>query len=182
MSFLYIKALHIIFVTTWFAGLFYIVRLFIYQTEASERPDPERSILVKEYKRNTKRLWFAITWPSAILTLIFGTWVLMHVPAYLKEGFMHIKLTFVFMLYIYHLICHRIYKQLQNDTYKYTSQKLRIWNEVATILLVGIVFIIVLKNAMSMLWGLVGLVAFTVILMMAIKIYKNIREGNGKQK
>ena len=179
MSFLYVKALHIIFVVTWFAGLFYIVRLFIYQTEAAEREEPERSILVKEYKRNSKRLWFGITWPSAILTLVFGTWVISHVPAYLSESFMHIKLTFVFLLYIYHILCHKIYSQLQQEVYKYSSQKLRVWNEVATILLVGIVFIIVLKNAMSMVWGLLGLVVFTVVLMLAIKIYKKIRERNG---
>lgn len=177
MPFLYLKALHIIFVVTWFSGLFYIVRLFIYQTEAHERPEPERSILIKEYKRNSKRLWFGITWPSAILTLILGTLVLLQVPSYLSQGFMHIKLTFVFCLYVYHFICHRIYKQLQNDVYRYRSQQLRIWNEVATILLVGIVFIIVLKSAMSMVWGLVGLVAFTALLMLAIKVYKKIRES-----
>lgn len=177
MSFLYLKALHIIFVVTWFAGLFYIVRLFIYQTEASERQEPDRSILVKEYKRNSMRLWMGITWPSAILTLIFGTWVLLKVPAYLSQGFMHIKLGFVLLLYIYHFICQRIYTQLQRDVYKYSSQQLRVWNEVATILLVGIVFIIVLKSAMSMLWGLIGLVIFTVLLMLAIRIYKRIRES-----
>lgn len=177
MSFLYLKALHIIFVVTWFAGLFYVVRLFIYQVEANERPEPDRSILVKEYKRNTKRLWFGITWPSAILTLIFGTWILVEIPSYLSQGFMHIKLTFVFLLYIYQFLCHRIYKQLQNDQYKYRSQQLRIWNEVATILLVGIVFIIVLRSAMSMVWGLVGLLIFTAVLMLAIKVYKKIRES-----
>ncbi|ELR68303.1 Protoporphyrinogen IX oxidase [Fulvivirga imtechensis AK7] len=177
MAFLYLKALHIIFIVTWFAGLFYIVRLFIYQTEASERSEPDRSILIKEYKRNSKRLWFGITWPSAILTFIFGIWVLLQVPSYLSQGFMHIKLTFVFFLYIYHFACHRIYNQLQQDNYKYKSQLLRIWNEVATVLLVGIVFIIVLKNALSMVWGLAGLIIFTVLLMLAIRIYKKIRES-----
>lgn len=177
MAFLYLKALHIIFIVTWFAGLFYIVRLFIYQTEANGQPEPDRSILTKEYKRNSKRLWFGITWPSAILTLIFGTWVLTQVPSYLSQGFMHIKLTFVGFLYIYHFVCHRIYKQLQQDIYRYKSQQLRVWNEVATILLVGIVFIIVLKNTMSMVWGLLGLIIFTVVLMLAIRIYKKIRES-----
>ncbi|MEL7005125.1 MAG: CopD family protein, partial [Bacteroidota bacterium] len=72
MTFLYLKALHIIFVVTWFAGLFYIIRIFIYQTEANEREEPARSVLLEEYKRNASRLWFGIAWPSAILTLILG--------------------------------------------------------------------------------------------------------------
>ncbi|UII21749.1 CopD family protein [Fulvivirga ligni] len=173
---LYVKALHVIFIVTWFAGLFYIVRLFIYQVEANEKPEPDKSILVKEYKRNSKRLWFGITWPSAILTLIFGSWVLSYVPSYLSQGFMHIKLALVFLLYVYHFICHNIYKSLQKDVYKYSSQQLRVWNEVATILLVGIVFIIILKSALSMMWGLAGLIGFTALLMIAIKLYKKIRE------
>ncbi|MEP2771312.1 MAG: CopD family protein [Fulvivirga sp.] len=176
MTFLYLKALHIIFVVTWFAGLFYIVRLFIYQVEANEKSEPERSILLKEYKRNSKRLWFGITWPSAIITLIMGTLLLVNSPHYLQMGFMHIKLLLVFLLYLYHFSCHMIFRQLQKDEYRYTSQKLRIWNEIATIFLVAIVFIIVLKSALSMIWGLVGLILFTIILMLAIRIYKRIRE------
>lgn len=180
MAFMYLKALHIIFVVTWFAGLFYIIRIFIYQTEANEREEPARSVLLEEYKRNAMRLWLGITWPSAILTLIFGTLVLMQVPVYLKEGFMHVKLFLVLLLYIYHFICHRIYKQLQNGIFKYSSQKLRIWNEVATLFLVGIVFVIVLKSALSMIWGVLGLVLFAILLMLAIRIYKKIREKNEK--
>lgn len=177
MSYLYLKALHLIFIVTWFAGLFYIVRIFIYQTEANEKNEPVRSILIKEYQNTGKRLWLGITWPSAILTLIFGSLLLfVHRPGYLSEGFMHIKLTLVLLLYVYQFICHSIYKNLQNGIYKYTSMQLRIWNEVATILLVGIVFIIVLKNTLSLVWGIVGLVLFSVLIMMAVKLYKKIRE------
>ena len=74
MDFSYLKALHIIFVVTWFAGLFYIVRLFIYHSEAESKPEPERSILQKQYKLMEKRLWYGITWPSMILTITFGSW------------------------------------------------------------------------------------------------------------
>ena len=72
----YALALHIIFVVTWFAGLFYIVRLFIYHTEAEQKAEPEKSILQTQYKLMEKRLWYGITWPSMILTLIFGPWVM----------------------------------------------------------------------------------------------------------
>lgn len=176
MTAAYLKALHLIFIVTWFAGLFYMVRIFIYQTEAAEKPEPDRSILIKEYKRNGKLLWLGITWPSAILTLIFGTSLLMQYPGYLSQGFMHIKLTMVFLLYLYQFSCQYIYKLTQRDVYKYKSMQLRIWNEVATILLVGIVFIIVLKSALSLVWGIIGLVLFSVILMMAIRLYKKLRE------
>lgn len=178
MAFLYLKALHIIFIVTWFAGLFYIIRIFIYQVEANAKNEPDRSILVEEYKRNAKRLWLGITWPSAILTIILGTAMLWTVPNFLAQSYMHVKLGMVLLLYVYHFVCHRIYRQLQDDQYRYSSQKLRVWNEVATIFLVGIVFIIVLKSALSMLWGFIGLALFTLILLIAIRTYKKIREKN----
>lgn len=174
MAFFYIKALHIIFVVSWFAGLFYIVRLFIYQTEANLKPEPEKSILTTQLKMMAKRLWYIISWPSAILTLIFGL-SLLHFYAPDIPLFLWIKLGFVLALYVYFIICHKIFRQLQNDVYKYSSQTLRIWNEVATILLVSIVFLIVLKNALSMVYGLIGLVLFAVVLMLAIRLYKKLR-------
>lgn len=176
--FLYIKALHIIFIVTWFAGLFYVVRIFIYLTESFQRPEEEKKVLVPEYKRNMKRLWLGITWPSAILTLLFGVWTLTFVPEYLQFGFMHIKLALVLFLYLYHFYCHSLYRNLLNDRIKLTSLQLRYFNEVATIFLVAIVFIIVLKNAISMLWGLIGLLTFTLFLVVAIKIYKRYRDAN----
>lgn len=172
----YLKALHIIFVVTWFAGLFYTVRLFIYHVEASAKEDPERSILTKQFKLMSKRLWFGITWPSAILTGVFAIWMLTMNTGLLKMGWMHIKLTFVFLLYVYHIICHRMLVNLQNDRIKYTSTGLRIWNEVATIILVSVVFLIVLRNALNWLWGLLGLVAFSIALMLAIRIYRKLRQ------
>ena len=177
-SFLYIKALHIIFIVTWFAGLFYVVRIFIYLTEAFQRPPEEKRVLIPEYRRNMRRLWFGITWPSAILTLIFGTWTLLLVPEYLKMGFMHVKLTLVLLLYVYHFYCHSIYRKLLQDDVKFTSQQLRFFNEIATIFLVAIVFVIVLKSAISMLWGLLGLVVFTILLVVAIKLYKKYRDAD----
>ncbi len=171
--YLYIKAIHIIFIVTWFAGLFYIPRLFIYNTEASEKTEPEKSILHKQFLLMTKRLWLGITWPSAILTLIFGVWIavlLGGVPQWLW-----IKLAFVLVLYIYHFTLHIIYAQQQKAIFRYTSQQLRIWNEIATILLVAIVMIVTVKQSISLVWGIVGLILFILILLAAIRIYKIIR-------
>lgn len=175
MSFEYVKALHIIFVVTWFAGLFYIVRLFIYQTEAMERPEAERKILKPQLDLMASRLWYIITWPSAVLTLIFGTWVLSYRMGFLEQGFMHAKLAFVVLLYAYHLCCHKLFKEIQVGRTRWTSTQLRIWNEASTLLLFAIVFLIVLKNTMSMVWGLVGLIGLGVSLMIAIRLYKKYR-------
>jgi putative membrane protein len=175
MTFLYLKAVHIIFIVTWFAGLFYMPRLMIYITEAHEKQEPEKSILLKQFKMMSSRLWFGITWPSAVITLVMGTSILVHQPEWLKMGFMHIKLTLVFFLYLYHLSLHYIFNLLKKDIVKYTSQKLRLWNEVATLFLISIVFIIVLKSALSMIWGIVGLLIVTLSILAGIKIYKKYR-------
>ena len=178
MAFEYIKALHIIFVVTWFAGLFYVVRLFIYQTEALERPEAERAILKPQLDLMTRRLWTIITWPSAILTLILGIAILFYRPGYLQMPFMHAKLGFVFLLYAYQLGCQRIYRSLQRGQPVWDSMRLRLWNEVATLLLFAIVFLIVLKNLVDMFWGMLGLVSLAVLLMLATKWYKKRRERN----
>lgn len=174
--YLYIKSLHIIFVVTWFAGLFYIVRLFIYQTEALQKAEPEKTILHNQLSKMSKLLWKVITWPSAIITLILATSLLLLQPSWLQQPFMHIKLTFVFLLYLYHFSCHYIYKKLQKGEIKYSSTQLRIWNEVATLFLVAVVFLIVLKNELDWIWGTIGFIGFGVLLMVAIKIYKALRE------
>jgi putative membrane protein len=176
--YLYIKALHIIFIVTWFAGMFYMPRLFIYNTEAAGKSQPEKEILQMQFGVMMKRLWFGITWPSAIATLILGLWVwylLGRLPQWLM-----IKLCFVAGLYVYHFTLNVIYRQQMRGVFKYSSQQLRIWNEVATIFLVAIVMLAVVKQNISVVWGIVGLIAFVILLMSAIRIYKLIRSRNGQ--
>lgn len=181
---LYVRALHIIFMVTWFAGLFYIVRLFIYHTEAEEEygksdqttaDQTKRNVLVNQYKLMQKRLWYGITWPGGILTTIFGFWLLIKMDLW-SATYMHVKFTFIFLLILYHLSCQYIYSLLRRDKVKYTANALRVWNEVATLFLVAIVFVVVLKNALNWIYGVLGLVAFAVLLMTAIKLYKKMRE------
>ena len=178
---LYLKALHIIFVVTWFAGLFYIPRLFIYNTEASIENENEKNVLRKYFTTMLKRLWYGITWPSAILTLIFGIWVLIDTGYYLiifqEAGrWLLIKLIFVILLYAYHWFLQIIVNQEVKGIFKYTSQQLRILNEVATVFLISIVMLATVKISISFVWGLVGLIVLIIVLMAAIKIYKHIRE------
>jgi protoporphyrinogen IX oxidase len=176
----YLKSLHIIFIVTWFAGMFYIVRLYIYNAEANLKQEPERSILQKQFSIMIKRLWFGITWPSAVLTLILGTWVMLQGQwdklLFDDAGrWLLVKLCFVVLLYVYHFTLHGIYKQQSLQIFRYSSQQLRLWNEVATIFLVAIVMLATVKQAMSWAWGLAGLIAFIIVLMSAIKIYKQLR-------
>lgn len=180
MAFLYLKALHIIFIVTWFAGMFYIVRLFIYATEANAKAEPEKSILQQQYALMSKRLWYGITVPSAILTLIFGPAVLWkggYLDDFGSQTWLHVKLLFVLLLYIYFYTLHRIFRNQQRGVFKYSGQQLRVWNEVATIFLVAIVMLATVKQSMSWLWGLTGLVCFVIILMLAIRIYKRLRKS-----
>ena len=171
--YLYVKALHIISIVTWFAGLFYIVRLFIYNTEANEKGEPKKSILQKQFTVMIKRLWLGITWPSAVLTAIFGPWMWSMLGG--TPDWLWIKLAFVVGLYIYHFTLHAIYKQQLQGSFRYSSQQLRVWNEVATIFLVAIVMLVTVKQSLSFVWGLIGLIGFVVVLMSAIKIYKSVR-------
>lgn len=177
MSYLYLKALHIIFVVTWFAGLFYIVRLFIYSTEANEKLEPEKSILLKQLLMMQSRLWYIITWPSAIITIIIGTWLLIEMRGW-AQPWMHLKFLFVIGLFIYHLICGRIHQRMKNGIFKYSSAKLRVWNEVATVLLFAIVFIVVLKSTLSWVWGIIGLFVISLLLMGGIKLYKQLKKDD----
>ncbi len=176
--YLYIKALHLIFVVTWFAGLFYIPRLFIYHIEANAKPSPEREILTAQFKLMTKRLWYIITWPSAVLCTVFALWLLWLMPGWLQQPWMHVKLLFVVVLFAYHLKCHQMFKQLQQDTVKYSSRFMRIWNEVATLVLFAVVFLVVLKNAFNWIYGIIGILVLGVLLMLGIRLYKRIRERN----
>ena len=171
----YIKSFHLIFVITWFAGLFYIPRIFIYHIEATKKTAVEKQILTAQLKIMAKRLWFIITWPSAILAILFGSWLLVLAPYWLEQSWMHAKLGFVALLIIYHLKTHFIFKELQADKIKYSSNFMRIWNEGATLILFAVVFLVLLKSTLNMAYGMLGLVGLAVVLMLGVRLYKKTR-------
>jgi putative membrane protein len=171
----YILAIHIIFVVCWMAGLFYIVRLFIYHTEAQAKPEPDRTILSKQFEIMERKLWYIISVPSMVLVLAAGITMVFLRPYYLEMGWLQIKLGFVAGLLVYHFICQNKMKQMANGAFKWTSTQLRIWNEVATLFLFAIVFLAVLKDAVNWIYGLIGLVLLALILMSAVRIYKYYR-------
>lgn len=173
---LYIKAIHIIFVVTWFAGLFYIVRLFIYDVEAEERENSERNILQTQFRLMQRRLWYGITWPSAVLTTFSGIYLAI-VTGYYDSFWFWLKIAFVIGLLIYHILCQRILNLIHANKNKvWTSLRLRMWNELATLFLVSIVFIVVLKTSMGLLYGFAGLIIITLLLLAAIRFYKKLRQ------
>lgn len=176
MDFLYIKALHIVFVVCWFAALFYMVRLFIYTSEAQKKEDPEKTILTKQLLIMQKKLWYIIGWPAMIGTFIFGWWMIWENTAYLYLPWMWLKLVLVGVLFLYHLQCQFIYKKQTQGVFLWGSFKLRLFNELATVLLVGIVFLVTVKSTGSLVWSLLGLVIFAALMMAFVTIYKNMRE------
>lgn len=174
----YIKALHLIFVITWFAGLFYIPRLFIYHIEATQKPEPDKTILSEQLKIMTRRLWYIITWPSAILASLFAFWLLILAPSWLNQDWMLVKLGFVVLLYGYHIKSHFIFKELQKDVVKWTSNQMRLWNEISTLILFAVIFLVIIRNALDWIYGVIGIFLLAALLMLGIKIYKGIRSRN----
>lgn len=176
MTYLYLKSLHIIFVVSWMAGLFYIVRLFIYHTEANERPEADRKVLQQQFEVMESKLWNIITTPAMFLAVLAGLGMIYLNPALLEMDWMLVKLGFVLGLLVYHFLCQSMISKLKQGVFSWTSTQLRIWNEVATIFLVAIVFTVVLKSAIDWLYGLIGLMLFSIIIMSAVKIYKYYRQ------
>jgi putative membrane protein len=164
----FIKALHLIFMVSWFAGLFYMVRLFIYFREAADKTSPEKEILQPQFIIMMQRLWWIITTPAMVLTVLL-----------LSAPWMHLKLGFVFVLLIYHFYSQKLLRNCERGQITWSSNQLRIWNEVATLLLVSIVFIVVLKGQLSWLTGTIGFFGVGILLMLGIKLYKKLRKTQG---
>jgi len=161
MTYYWLKSFHIIGVVVWFAGLFYLVRLFIYHVEAEAEPEPAQTILKRQYEVMERRLYNIITTPGLVVTVAMAIALLVTMPDYLKNGWMHIKLALVGVLLAYHIYCGRLMGQLQRGECQWSSQQLRALNEAPTLLLVVIVMLVVFKNNFptgATTWLVVGLV------------------------
>jgi protoporphyrinogen IX oxidase len=176
MEYSYLKALHIIFIVSWFAALFYIVRLFIYTAEAQARDAVAKQILTTQLTLMQRKLWNIIGWPAMAGTFIFGFWLLYINPGLLQLPWMWLKLIAVALLFIYHLVCQKILNQQNKGIFRHSSFKLRMFNELATVLLVAIIFLVMVKSSAGLLWGILGLIGFAGTLMLAVFIYKRRRK------
>ncbi|MGO1520439.1 MAG: protoporphyrinogen oxidase HemJ [Sphingobacterium sp.] len=180
MLYLYAKAVHIIFVICWMAGLFYMPRLFVYHTEARRKGDLEYRVLHQQFMLMENRLWWVITTPAMAIALLAGLLMLWLNPALLMTAWMQIKLCFVAGLVVYHFLTQRIMDRLGLERSRWTSTQLRLWNEVSTILLFAIVFLAVLKSAVGWVFGVLGIVGLGVLLMALMKVYKRYRKNKGE--
>lgn len=175
MSYMLGKALHIVGFISWFAGLFYIVRLFVYHAEAGERAEPDRTILQSQLELMAGRLWKIITVPAMILTLIGGVMMvaqLQSIPTWLQ-----IKFALLAGLLAYHIWCGAIRRQQAAKRSSWTSNRLRMFNEIGTMFMVAIVFLAVFRTTMSIAWGVGGLLGLGVSLMLGIRFYRKLRSG-----
>lgn len=157
------------------AGLFYIVRLFIYHVEANDRTESERITLQRQFEIMQHKLWYIITTPAMAISVLAGIAMIWVNPVLLSMNWMLVKLAFILGLLVYHFLCQNIMNKLKQGIFTWSSTQLRLWNELATIFLVAIVFTVILKSAVDWIYGLTGLVVFSAVIMSAVKIYKYYR-------
>lgn len=177
MDYSILKSLHIIFVISWFAGLFYLPRLLVYHAEAQSKESNEKAILSAQFSKMEKLLFNAIMIPAMFLTWITGLSLiyLSWWDSFGSHTWLHLKLAFVVGITIYHFICRHFIRQFQQGNFIISGPQLRLFNEIATILLVAIVFLVVAKNTLDMVYGLVGFVIFAIVIMAAVKVVRKYR-------
>ena len=162
-SYLWFKTFHIIGVVVWFAGLFYLVRLFIYHVEAAEQDQPIRAAFEQQYGLMERRLANIITTPGMAVAVSCAVGLLAVNPSWLQQSWMHAKLLFVAFLLGYHWLCYRLMGQLQRGECNWSGRQLRALNELPTLLLVIVVLLVVFKQQFptgAATWLTVGLVVF----------------------
>lgn len=171
MTYLWFKAFHIVGVVVWFAGLFYLVRLYVYHVEANEQPEPARTILQQQYEIMEKRLYNLITTPGMVLTVVMAIAMLITMPDYLKDIWLHAKLGLVALLIGYHHYCGRLMKQMAAGKFRWSGQQMRGLNEVPTVFLVLIVLLAVFKNNLPTTLTAWGTLALIVAMAAIIQLY-----------
>lgn len=181
MLYLYAKSLHIIFMVCWMAGLFYMPRLFIYHTEAKQKSLEEYKVLHAQFVPMERRLWWVITTPAMYIMIASAVTMLYLSPGLLAQGWMHVKLAFVGVLLFYHFKSQHIMKQLAEERCTWKSSQLRLWNELSTVVLFAIVFLVIFRSAVDWVYGVLGLVGLAVLLMILIKLYKRYRKSKGEK-
>ncbi len=175
--YLFVKALHLVGIVSWFSGLLYIVRLFIYHLESASKPEPERSILHAQFVIMERRLWKAITVPGMVVTVACGSYLaVVYLGANKHQlqvaSWLFVKLGLVGALLIYHLFCGSIRQELADGECRWTSTRMRQWNELATLLLVALIMLAVLKAMFNAVWGTLALAGFGVLLAIAVKLVR----------
>ena len=181
MAYFWFKAFHIVGIVCWFAGMFYLPRLFVYHAEAYEQPEPARSILTTQYQVMEKRLYSIIMTPAMLLTIAMAIGLVTTEPEVMKEPWMHIKLGFVLLLVGYHHYCKRIMKKLAAAECKMTGQQFRWFNEIPTVFFVIVVMLAVFKNSLPMDLTTWLIAAMVIGMVAAIQLYARKRRLEREQ-
>lgn len=161
MTYLWFKAFHLVGVVAWFAGMFYLPRLFVYHAEANEQPEAVRTILQQQYQVMEKRLYSIIMTPAMILTIVMAIGMLVTAPELLKDMWLQIKMGLVLVLVGYHHFCARLMKEMAVGKFRFTGQQFRWFNEFPTVLFVVVVLLAVFKGSFptsAAAWGVVGMI------------------------
>lgn len=180
LSAIYIfKIVHIIGFVAWFAGLFYLVRMFVYHTEAYDYDQPKQDILRAQFNLMESRVYTIICNPAMMITWTFG---LLMIFTYGYEWFaintwLHFKIAILILMTIYHLYCKRLIKKLENGKTGFSSIQFRLFNEIPTLFLIIITSIAVFKNGTNPIILLASIAGVIVVLVAITKLYKRIRES-----
>ena len=178
MALLYLKALHVVGFVSWFAGLFYWLRIFVYLAEAKEREEPARSILWEQFTKMERRVYAIIVRPAAGITLVGGVGMLVVNPGYLQLGWLQVKLALVAGLLAFQAYAKTYVASLEAGERAARPERLRMMNEVPTVFLLVIVLLAVLRSGLDALTAVVVVVVFVAGLGAGIKYYKEYRARN----
>lgn len=184
MLYVILKAVHIIFMVSYFAGIFYLVRIFVYYKDTDEFPEPKQNILREQYVFMARRLWNIITVPAGVLMMLSGLILIYLNFGLMKSPWFHLKLTFLLGLAVYHYWCWKKVLQLKllsGNAIETKNIKLRQANEIATFILFLVVFTVILKAAVLTYWWqlIVGFVLLVVLISATVKwVNKNKTKEN----
>jgi putative membrane protein len=136
---LWVKAFHIVFVVTWFSGMFYLPRLFVYHAMTEDQTGKDR------FKVMERKLYRGIMTPSAVLTVVFGLWLIWLTPGWLQQGWLHVKLALVALLIVYHVYCGKLLRDFRDERNTRSHVWYRVFNELPVLALVAIVILVEVK-------------------------------------
>lgn len=175
-------ALHIIFMVTFFAGTFFLLRVFIFHRQALARWEPDRTVLVNQYRLMERTLLYAVAWPSLLLLIGFGAWMVWLQPGLLREPWMQAKLGATALLFAYHLVDQGIHGKLRCGGKVWPVFVLRLWTQCSVLLLFITVFLSSFKEVQWYL-GLLGLLVLALMLLSAIRTFakKEPKAGHAEQ-
>lgn len=182
MALFFFKSLHIVAFVAWFAGLFYLVRMFVYHREAQDQPEPARGILSAQFALMEWRVYRIICNPAMLLTWACGLAMLyLHGLAWLAANpWMHVKLLLLVLLSGYQAWCKKVIQVLERGAFPYSSFQFRLLNEVPTVFLLSIVLLAVYRNALNSGLALLGIVGFMGLLFVGARWYRRRRQGAGE--